>query len=46
LTLSRPQERSNEVFVRLHHRCTINDLLNNYGANGEDFLAFGYRRFF
>lgn len=46
LTFSRPQERSNEVFVRLHHRCTINDLLNNYGANGEDFLAFGYRRFF
>jgi len=46
LTFSRPQDRSNEVFVRLHHRCTINDLLNNYGANGEDFLAFGYRRFF
>jgi hypothetical protein len=31
------------VFVRLHHRCAVYDLLNNYGANGEDFLAFGYR---
>lgn len=46
LTFSRPQSTSHEVFVRLHHRCTINDLLNNYGANGEDFLALGYRRFF
>jgi hypothetical protein len=46
LTFSLPQKRENEVFVRLHHRCTINDLLNNYGANGQDFLALGYRRFF
>jgi len=46
LTFSRPQAKSEEVFVRLHHRCTINDLLNNYGANGQDFLALGYRRFF
>jgi hypothetical protein len=46
LTFSRPQARAEEVFVRLHHRCTINDLLNNYGANGQDFLALGYRRFF
>lgn len=46
LTFSLPETKSNEVFVRLHHRCTIYDLLNNYGANGQDFLAFGYRRFF
>lgn len=46
LTFSHPRAKSNEVFVRLHHRCTINDLLNNYGANGQDFLAIGYRRFF
>jgi len=46
LTFSRPRWKEHEVFVRLHHRCTIEDLLNNYGANGEDFLAFGYRRFF
>lgn len=46
LTFSRPQSTSHEVFVRLHHRCTVYDLLNNYGANGQDFLAFGYRRFF
>lgn len=46
LTFARPQWKEHEVFVRLHHRCTIEDLLNNYGANGEDFLAFGYRRFF
>ena len=23
-----------------------NDLVNNYGANGEDFLTFGYRHHF
>jgi hypothetical protein len=43
LAFSRPQMKSKEVFLRLHHRCTIYDLLNNYGANGEDFLAVGYR---
>ena len=43
LAFSRPQDTSREVFVRLHHRCAVYDLLNNYGANGEDFLSFGYR---
>lgn len=43
---SLPQARANELFVRLHHRCTIYDLINNYGANGEDFLAIGLRRRF
>lgn len=43
---SLPQVKSEEVFVRLHHRCAIYDLVNNYGANGEDFLALGYRRYF
>jgi hypothetical protein len=43
---SRPQSKEHEVFVRMHHRCTIYDLLNNYGANGEDFLTIGYRRKF
>jgi hypothetical protein len=46
LTFSRPQSRAHEVFVRLHHRCSAYDMINNYGANGEDFLAIGYRRFF
>lgn len=46
LTFSRPRSRAHEVFVRLHHRCTIYDLLNNYGANGQDYLTLGYRRFF
>ncbi|RFO94746.1 hypothetical protein DIC66_21970 [Rhodoferax lacus] len=41
-----PQEKSWEVFVRLHHRCTIYDRLNDYGANGEDFVALGWRRKF
>jgi hypothetical protein len=40
---SRPAVPANEFFVRLHHRCTVYDLINNYGANGEDFLALGYR---
>ena len=43
---SRPQAKAHEVFVRLHHRCAIYDLLNNYGANGEDFLTIGYRHKF
>lgn len=43
LAFSLPQQKSREVFVRLHHRCAAYDLLNNYGANGEDFLALGYR---
>lgn len=46
MAFSLPQQKSREVFVRLHHRCAIYDLLNNYGANGEDFLAFGYRHRF
>lgn len=43
---SLPHAQSKEVFVRLHHRCAIYDLVNDYGANGEDFLALGYRRYF
>lgn len=43
LELSQPAAPSNALFVRLHHRCTVYDLLNDYGANGEDFLALGYR---
>jgi len=46
LAFSLPRKKSEEVFVRLHHRCNIYDLLNNYGANGEDFLALGYRQYF
>jgi hypothetical protein len=43
LAFSRPKDTSREVFVRLHHRCAVYDLLNTYGANGEDFLSLGYR---
>jgi hypothetical protein len=43
---SRPQQPADEFFVRLHHRCAVYDLINNYGANGEDFLALGFRRRF
>lgn len=46
LAFSRPGLPSKEFFVRLHHRCAVYDLLNNYGANGEDFLALGYRHRF
>ena len=46
VALSRPEAKSTEVFMRLHHRCSVYDLLNNYGANGEDFVAFGVRRRF
>jgi hypothetical protein len=45
-TFYRPSDKSNELFVRLHHRCAIYDVLNDYGANGEDFLSLGFRRRF
>lgn len=44
LGFSNQQQHSNEIFLRLHHRCAIYDLLNNYGANGEDFFVVGYRQ--
>ena len=43
---SQPGNKHDEAFLRLHHRCTIYDLLNDYGANGEDFFGIGYRRYF
>jgi hypothetical protein len=43
---SQPGNKNDEVFLRLHHRCTIYDLMNDYGANGEDFFGIGYRRYF
>jgi hypothetical protein len=46
LALAPPEQKKWEVFVRLHHRCSVYDLINNYGANGEDFFALGYRRKF
>ena len=46
VALSRPADPSNEFFMRLHHRCAAYDLLNNYGANGDDFFAAGFRRRF
>lgn len=46
LAFSLPRNSSKEVFVRLHHRCDVYDVLNNYGANGEDFLVLGYRHHF
>ena len=46
LGFSLPQKKSNEVFFRIHHRSTFNDLINNYGANGEDFFALGYRQYY
>ncbi len=46
LALSKPSEKSTELFMRLHHRCSVYDLLNNYGANGEDFFSVGFMRRF
>jgi hypothetical protein len=46
VALSKPGDKSNEFFARLHHRCAVYDLLNNYGANGEDFFTIGFRRRF
>lgn len=46
VALSRPSAPDTELFARLHHRCAIYDMLNNYGANGEDFFTLGFRRRF
>ncbi len=46
LAFSKTDNKSQEMFFRLHHRCAVYDLLNNYGANGEDFFAVGFRRNF
>lgn len=46
LDFSLPKIKSKEVFLRLHHRCSAYDVLNNYGANGEDFFALGYRQYY
>jgi hypothetical protein len=43
---SSPHNPADELFMRLHHRCAVYDLLNNYGANGQDFFAVGYRKRF
>lgn len=43
LAFSRPQAAAHELFFRLHHRCSLYDKINNYGANGEDFFTVGYR---
>lgn len=42
LAFSHPDKRKDVYFVRLHRRCTIYELLNSYGANGEDSLSLGY----
>lgn len=46
VAVSSPQTPSSELFLRLHHRCTIYGLLNDYGANGQDFVVLGFRRRF
>lgn len=46
VALARPADPANEFFMRLHHRCAVYDLINNYGANGDDFFALGVRRRF
>jgi hypothetical protein len=43
LAVSRPNQDRFELFARLHHRCTVYDLINNYRANGQDFFALGIR---
>lgn len=46
LDFSLPEIKSKKIFLRLHHRCSSYDLINNYGANGEDFFALGYRQYY
>lgn len=46
LTASQPSKPDQEWFARLHHRCTVYGLINQYDANGEDFFAIGWRKRF
>jgi hypothetical protein len=46
LGFSLPKMKEEEMFFRLHHRCSAYDTINNYGANGEDFFTVGYRYHF
>ncbi|MFA6903947.1 MAG: hypothetical protein WC236_12795 [Gallionellaceae bacterium] len=46
LGFSLPEEKEHEMFIRLHHRCSGYDTINNFGANGEDFFALGYRQYY
>ena len=46
VAFSSPRQKSTELFMGLHHRCTVFGLLNNHGANGEDFFVVGLRREF
>lgn len=46
LDFSLPEVKEKEVFLRLHHRCSLYDVLNDYGANGEDFFVLGYRQYY
>lgn len=46
LGFSLPQNKSEMIFFRLHHRSAFNDALNDYGANGEDFFTIGYRHYY
>lgn len=46
LAFSLPKVKSDEIFLRLHHRCSMYDSINTFGANGEDFFALGYRQHF
>ncbi len=46
VAFAHPAKPRDVLFIRLHHRCGILGLLNDYGMNGEDFLVVGYRRHF
>lgn len=43
---SLPSSKGKEVFLRLHHRCSLFNTLNDYGTNGEDFFGVGFRSYF
>ena len=46
VAFSPPKAKENELFVRLHHRCTFFGQLSNKKINGEDFFIAGFRRNF
>ena len=46
IAFSPPKATENELFLRLHHRCSFFNQLSNKKINGEDFLLLGFRRNF
>ena len=46
LTFARPEDKSLELFLRHHHRCTFYETMDDKHSNGSDYLTIGIRKRF